>query len=186
MSNSITEIVQQEHGYDARAKTITHKVPACVEVEVPVAISERAIVEVLTDWYSRPDAEIGADEDGGCKFRADRAGSDQRRCAFGVFIPDAVYDRAKNDEAAPDIEGWSVGCWTERTEELAYLRPHTDFLVACQKIHDNCAWSQEYDLSAAQTFVVKLRGFAAGRESLDPEGYTALKFPSLNTDDNPF
>lgn len=162
MSNSsIIEAVRNTHPYE-EYETRTFPVPTIVNVEVPVGISEEAIFAAIRKHFDQLDATLGLNETGSCKFRADGTGSDKNRCAFGVLIPDAVYDRAA---AEVDPEARDVDAWISSEPELGFLAPHTNLLKSIQSVHDGARNQAKYGLTDVQYFLVKLQGLEEARSA---------------------
>ncbi len=176
MSNAVLDAIQATT-YGESVQTDSFYVETVVEVKVPRAVSQEQIFKALHDHFSQPDASLGLSDGGSCVFRGDGNGSDRTRCAFGVFIPDAVYDRVRNTYGNP--EAWGVESWIDRTPELAYLKPHKELLSALQSLHDGSNHEKVQGLTGVPLFLVKLEGAKTLCEQSDFTGFTNPKAPEV-------
>lgn len=105
---------------------------------------------------------------GQCRYRDQQTG---RKCAFGVVIPDELYDTTMEDRAVRSV--------LNKFPALEYLREHKDLYAALQQAHDlahenGLRWVNAYGFSGSNPRGIAVRlAFIANEFGLK---FNAAKF----------
>lgn len=133
-------------------------------------IARAEAVRRVREHFERPDAALSFDRERGegngddklqgmCMYRLGEFATSPVRCAFGVLIPDELYepvmegkDARSVTEEFPQLEG----LFSEDALGLAIGNPGTLFLVALQRVHDNVAADPQ---GTVEDFLAALKTF---------------------------
>ncbi len=86
-------------------------------------LTKQDIFHIVKNHLLAQNARAVSDK-GFCMYRTDSG----KKCAFGVLIPDSLYD--------PDMESKNAGSVLGQFANLSYLREHGDLITDLQQVHD--------------------------------------------------